>query len=190
MDARSLCPEDESPCFLQTLLAGSQRQRWLCTCPRAPLSPHRTLFSPDNRATCGVENRIPKAAIWHLRSYPHASFASITDLHSIGAHATGLQVRKMFSTWSATDTSSTVASRNSPVAKRRRISESTHGRRTSKATRACDVCKVNVFLLVSNTLRFHTFVCESDVAPGADGCYHYTHTLYMPCLLWKIVKGI
>ena len=52
----------------------------------------------------------------------------------------------MFSTWSAADASSTAASSDSPAAKRRRISESTHGRRTSKATRACDVCKVNTFL--------------------------------------------
>jgi hypothetical protein len=55
----------------------------------------------------------------------------------------------MFSTWSATDASSTAASSDSPAAKRRRISESTHGRRTSKATRACDVCKVNTFLSLS-----------------------------------------
>ena len=182
-DVRSLCPNDKSPSSLQTLTISSHWQRWLRTCPCAPLSPHRTFFSPDNRATCGVKTRIPKADIWHLRSCAHASSRSITDLHTISAHATGSQVSEMFSTWSATDALSTAASSDSPAAKRRRISESTHGRRTSKATRACDVCKVKTSLFVVPHCDLLSALAVPDVAHVADGYHHHVCASHMPYLL-------
>jgi hypothetical protein len=83
----------------------------------------------------------------------------------------------MFSTWSATEASSTIESSDSPAAKRRRISESTHGRRTSKATRACDVCKVNTFLLCVPR-------CEMSLGLGPD------QTLLMVQMATTIVSGL
>lgn len=116
---------------LHFLLIGHSSAR--ITVPRAESRPG---FPKQSSGICG------------FTLYPHASPRSINDLHAISAQAAGLQDSKMFSTWSAIDASSTVASSDSPIAKRRRISESTHGRRTSKATRACDVCKVNTSFLL------------------------------------------
>ena len=124
-----------------------------------------------------------KADIWHLRSCAHASSRSITDLHTVSAHATGSQVSEMFSTWSATDALSTAASSDSPAAKRRRISESTHGRRTSKATRACDVCKVKTSLFVVPHCDLLSALAVPDVAHVADGYHHHVCASHMPYLL-------
>jgi hypothetical protein len=99
-------------------------------------SPHRTFFSPVTRAEQPDSRR---RYVQHFHS--RAPFYRV-DSRTIGAQANNRILVKMFSTWSATEDSSAVVSSDSPSAKRRRLSSTNHGRRTSKATRACDVCKV------------------------------------------------